>query len=72
MKQAKVTKNHDDTDFTDDADFTMAQEHPATALQKSQLLITKRQFGMLKSRARELQIPISELVRRILDDWIGN
>jgi hypothetical protein len=39
-------------------------------LQRLQLTVTARQQEMLKIKAQELQISVSELVRRILDAWL--
>jgi hypothetical protein len=46
----------------------MAEEQPH--LRRLQLTVTKRQQEKLKTTADELQISTSELVRRILDDWL--
>lgn len=34
------------------------------------MYFTERQYQALKERAKELEIPVSELVRRIIDEYL--
>lgn len=39
-------------------------------MKRRDMYFTERQYQALKERARELEIPVSELVRRIVDKYL--
>ena len=39
-------------------------------MERTQIYFTKRQKKFFKKESEKLQIPYSELVRRVLDGWI--
>jgi hypothetical protein len=38
--------------------------------EKMQIYVTKRQYDFLEDEAKSLEITTSELMRRLLNDWI--